>query len=228
MQASSPAPLPLHPLHLYDCLRCPPTHPPACPTQATAPSNTTSLPPTSMLCRPTQMRPFMKVPVVSTTALQAKVIPKNVRTPLICTRTPAGKDRVRLSRRTHRITGHWWEGHTPDHRPPPPPAATVSLASSVSIAVHRGPGSTEAGAGEDSGGCSACRPRRAASPRHWVRCPDQLPCPHGWTGWACLLVAAASPAHTPACPSERAAPTRLDPAASKAGQGAARVGRGSA
>ena len=31
--------------------------------------------------RPTQMRPFMKVPVVSTTALHWKVMPKKVFTP---------------------------------------------------------------------------------------------------------------------------------------------------
>ena len=34
-----------------------------------------------MEARPTQMRPFMKVPVVSTAALQRKVMPKCVFTP---------------------------------------------------------------------------------------------------------------------------------------------------
>ena len=37
--------------------------------------------PAGMEVRPTQMRPFMKVPVVRTTALHWKVMPKNVFTP---------------------------------------------------------------------------------------------------------------------------------------------------
>ena len=43
--------------------------------------------PAGMEVRPTQMRPFMKVPVVSTTALHWKVMPKNVLTPAqtLCT-----------------------------------------------------------------------------------------------------------------------------------------------
>lgn len=37
--------------------------------------------PAGMEVRPTQMRPFMKVPVVSTTALHWNVMPKKVFTP---------------------------------------------------------------------------------------------------------------------------------------------------
>ena len=37
--------------------------------------------PAGIEVRPTQMRPFMKVPVVSTAALHWKVMPKNVFTP---------------------------------------------------------------------------------------------------------------------------------------------------
>jgi hypothetical protein len=40
--------------------------------------------PAGMEVRPIQILPFMKVPVVSTSAAQRNVIPKNVRTPITC------------------------------------------------------------------------------------------------------------------------------------------------
>ena len=44
--------------------------------------------PAGMDMRPTQMRPFMKVPVVRTAARHRKERPKNVRTPWTCSDEP--------------------------------------------------------------------------------------------------------------------------------------------
>lgn len=65
-----------------------------------------------MDCRPTQMVPFMKVPVVSTTARARKVMPKKVRTPVTSslgptstpTAMPSRMNRLGVSSSSRRIS----------------------------------------------------------------------------------------------------------------------------
>lgn len=181
--------------------------------------------PAGMEVRPTQMRPFMKVPVVMTAARHLKVIPKNVRTPVTC----KSADHIspissvlptmikRVAQRMHARPRPPRGGcclqecnakQKCDTQSPLPEAfkSTSSFGPDYPSLSHFAHSVLSAGMH-----LLACAGMCTRTPHHWVPARCRRPCPHACPGWGCAPVAVASRESTPACLSARAAPTPLDP-----------------